>query len=74
MQIFRLAWERWRIIGRVNADYVGRVVTIMFYYTILVPFAIGLRLFGDPLGLKRSAGWLDRKPVGAGLDEARSQF
>ncbi len=74
VRILRIAWERWRIIGHVNADYVGRIVTVAFYYTVLVPFAIGARLLMDPLKLKRPAAWSKRPPVGTTLDEARSQF
>ncbi len=74
MQILRIAWDRWQIIGHVNGNYIGRLTTVLFYYTILIPFALGAQLFGDPLGLKHKAGWLDRKPISAALNDARSQF
>jgi hypothetical protein len=74
--IFRAAWERWQIIGRINGDYIARFVANLFYFTILVPFAIGVKLFTDPLELRRTAAshWKERNPVGATIDEARSQF
>ena len=74
--ILRTAWERWRIIAEINGDYVARFITNAFFFTILVPFAVGAKLFSDPLGLRHSAAsqWKARKPVGVTIDEARSQF
>jgi len=74
LNIFKIAWDRWKIIGHINGNYVGRFTTVAFYYTILVPFAVGARLFTDPLKLRRNPGWLVRKPVSAVLDDARNQF
>jgi hypothetical protein len=74
--IARVAWERWQIISHINGEYVARFVTNLFYFTILVPFAIGVKLFTDPLDLRRTAAshWKEHKPVGATIDDARSQF
>ncbi len=74
--VLRIAWERWRIIGHINGDYVARFITNLFFFSIMIPFAFGARLFMDPLDLRQSKApqWKERKPVGASLDEARSQF
>ncbi len=74
--ILRTAWERWQIIGHVNGEYVSRFITNFFYFTILVPFGLGVRLFADPLSLRKVSGssWKERKPVNTALDDARSQF
>ncbi len=73
--ILRHAWERWRLIGEINGDYLARFVAFAFYFSILVPFALIARLLIDPLELRKSARphWLERKPVGVALDEAQSQ-
>ena len=74
-RILQIAWERWQINGRINGDLIARGVTTLFYFTILVPFAIGAQLFVDPLALKtQKASWLTRKPVGTNLDSAKEQF
>ncbi len=74
--ILRTAWERWQIIGHINGEYVSRFITNFFYFTILVPFGLGVRLFSDPLDLRRVAPsyWKERKPVNTALDDARSQY
>jgi hypothetical protein len=70
-----LAWERWKIIGEVWGDFLGRLFAVAFYGTIFVPFALAARLFSDPLHLRTAPRrWLDRAPVGTSLDDARRQF
>jgi hypothetical protein len=75
-RILRVAWERWQIIAHVNGDYIARLVVNLFYFTIMIPFALGVKYLTDPLSLRKNASsqWLPRKPVGAKLDEARGQF
>ena len=70
------AWQRWQIIGRINGDYLARVLVNGFYFTVLVPFALGVKLFSDPLALKSksSPAWRARKAVGSSLTDARGQF
>jgi len=71
----RIAWTRWRIIGHINGDYVARSITNLFFFSIMIPFALGAKLFSDPLDLRSKVlSWKERKPVGASLGEARSQF
>ena len=74
--ILHTAWERWQIIAKANGDYVARFITNLFFFTILVPFAIIAKTFTDPLGLRQTIAsrWKTRKPVGVSIDEARSQF
>ncbi len=72
--ILRLAWERFGIVAAIVGDYQGRFITILFFYTILLPFGIGARLFSDPLGRKRSQqSWLEREPVDNQLEAAKRQ-
>lgn len=74
-ELIRTAWDRWKIIGEVYGDFQGRLFAVLFYCTIFVPFAVGVRLFSDPLHLRRAPRrWLDRAPVVSTLDEARKQF
>jgi hypothetical protein len=73
--ISRVAWKRWRIIGDAYGDFQARLFAVLFYFTLFVPFALGVRLFGDPLNVRKlPQKWLDRVPVGSTLDEARRQF
>jgi hypothetical protein len=71
----KIAWHRWQIIGEAFNDFVGRLIAVLFYFTIFVPFAVGVRLLGDPLHIRSAPQqWLQREPVGSQIDDARRQF
>jgi hypothetical protein len=71
--ILQLAWKRLLVITAVIGDVQGRLIASLFYYTILVPFGIGTRLFSDPLRRDGPSQWLDREPVSATLEDAKKQ-
>ena len=74
-EISRSAWERGKIIAEVFGDFQGRLFAVIFYFTIFVPFALGVRLFSDPLNLRSALPqWFERTPVSNSLDDARRQF
>ncbi len=74
-EVIQLAWDRFKIVAGIVGDVQGRVIVTLFYFTILVPFGIGSRWFGDALRLRSSdqPQWLERPPVQNGLEEARRQ-
>jgi hypothetical protein len=72
--LLKLAWERYKLLGEILGDFQGRFFTLIFYFTIMVPFGLGARLFGDLLRIKTSTTtWLEREPVGTSLEDARRQ-
>jgi hypothetical protein len=76
MEALRKFWHAWKAFGRFMGNMVARVVLSLFYFTIFVPFAIGARLFTDPLHLKgsRAALWMSRQTGDQTLDESGRQF
>lgn len=75
-ELRKIAWERYKIIGAIMSDIIGRTVATVFYFTILVPFGIISRVFTDPLHLKPAAmkpTWLERDPVENDLESALRQ-
>ena len=74
-ELARIAWNRWKIIGEAFGDFQGRLFAVLFYFTIFVPFALGVRLLSDPLRTRKPVTqWTDRAPVGTTVDDARRQF
>ena len=73
MQALRKVWQAWKRIGQFIGDFVGRVFLTVFYFTVFMPFGLGVRLFGDPLTMRRSyqPQWLDRKTTDLTLEDAR---
>lgn len=73
-EIVQLAWERLNVITSIIGDVQGRLIATLFYFTILVPFGIGSRLFSDPMNIKTTSNvWLERPPVPTDLESAKRQ-
>ncbi|MBZ0297612.1 MAG: hypothetical protein K8L99_33960 [Anaerolineae bacterium] len=72
--IWRLAWDRFNLVGSIIGDVQGRVLVTAFYFTILLPFGLASRLFSDPLRRRvAETHWLEREPVPTDLESARRQ-
>lgn len=73
LQIF---WASWKAFGHFLGDLLGRVAMTIFYFTAFVPFAIGVRLFSDPLQIKQqpSALWRPRTTGDQALQQIERQF
>lgn len=77
--IWDIAWHRFTVIQDVVSDANARIIAVLFYFTVLMPFGIIYTLVGDPLRNKTVNGkhsgqeWLDREPVPTDHDYARQQ-
>lgn len=60
---FRRLWEGWKKIALIIGDFNARVILTVFYFVLLCPFAIMLKLFTDPLEIKKKehVGWHEKK-------------
>lgn len=62
VDIFARIWHRWTIIAHRIGDFQARLLLSTFYFVVVAPFALGLRLCSDPLRLARglSPRWTPR--------------
>ena len=69
-------WRGWKRIAHKIGDFQARVLLTIFYFVIVAPFALAVRLFADPLALKSTTarGWRARTPGAPALEQARRQF
>jgi hypothetical protein len=70
-------WAAWKRLARRIGDFQARVLLTMFYFIVLAPFALIVRLISDPLALKpaRKRGWNEpRESLDYTIDLARRQF
>lgn len=76
MEILRKGWEAWKRFGQFMGDQIGRVVLTIFYFTLFMPFGLGVRFFGDPLALRprKPVAWVERKTQDLTIDDARRLF
>jgi len=73
---FSRFWHVWKKVGQAIGDFIARVALSLFYFTIFLPFALGVRLFSDPLDVKRRSqvsGWLERSTRDLSIEDARRQ-
>jgi len=75
MKFLKLAWKKWRAFGQVMGDFVARIFMTVFYFTVAVPFGIGVRLLKDPLRLKsKEVAWLKREEREDTIETARRLY
>jgi hypothetical protein len=71
-------WNAWKGFARKMGNYQSRVLMAFIYFTVVLPFGLGMTLLGDPLRIKRTCGnsnWQPKElPLKPSIDEARSQF
>jgi hypothetical protein len=73
MEILRKFWQTWKRIGQAIGDTIARIVLTVFYFTIFMPFALGVRLWGDPLAIRPHGHttWLERRTKDLTLKDSR---
>jgi hypothetical protein len=72
---YKRLWRAWQAVARVIGDLLSRIVTSAAFIVLLPLFALGVRLFSDPLELKpRTPRWIPLPPPPQNVDEARVGF
>jgi len=73
MPVLRRLWSLWKRIGEAIGNLVGRLFLTIFYFTLLAPFGLGVRFWGDPLGIRARCDpvWARREGGTPSLDDAR---
>ena len=76
MESLRKIWHAWKRIGQFMGDLLGRLVLTIFYFTLFMPFGLGVRLFGDPLAIRPQvrAKWVERTTHDLTLEDSRRLF
>jgi len=76
MSFWKRTWERWKRIATAIGDFQARVVLSLFYFVVVLPFGVGVRLFADPLGIRRhgQTQWTGFQDRARTPEEAGRQF
>ncbi|GAB4423799.1 MAG: hypothetical protein Kow0031_02500 [Anaerolineae bacterium] len=69
-------WHHWKQFGHFLGDWLGRVALTFFYFTVFVPFGVGVRLFADPLHIKKEPPerWRPRETGDQSFEDVLRQF
>jgi len=73
----RRVWDGWKVFATGIGNYQGRLMFAFFYFVVVTPFGLGVRLFSDPLKVKqveRATCWSERGSVKHDLETDRKQF
>lgn len=75
--MLRKLWDRWLILARKIGKFQSRILLTFFYFVIVLPFGLGVRLLADPLHLRRRApkdtAWLPRETRDVDLAASQRQ-
>lgn len=73
-------WSQWLTLARKIGQFQSRIILTLFYFIIVAPFGLAVRLFSDPLhtrafgaAAKTNTAWQLRPQHPADLDAARRQ-
>jgi hypothetical protein len=63
MTFLKKLWHGWLRFGQFMGDILARVVLTLFYFTLFVPFGLGVTLLSDPLNVRKGGTqtWLPRE-------------
>ncbi len=73
----RNLWEGWKEIAEYIGDFQSRLLLTIFYFTIAVPFGLMVRLFGDPLNIRKlpeGSAWINRSTGDNEITETQQQY
>lgn len=74
--MLKALWRGWLVVARTIGHVQSRLILILVYFVAIAPFALAVRLFSDPLALRRGPAWhwlpADRRPM-SDLGSVRQQ-
>ena len=73
-QQLKALWDAWKRVARRIANFQARVLLTLLYVIAILPFGLAVRLFSDPLRIKRRpTKWMEHPPEVHDLTWARRQ-
>lgn len=75
MRTLRRLWDGWKRVGRAIGNFQARVLLTVFYAVLMLPLGLAVRLFADPLKIRRpSDKWVARDADSLDTAAARRQW
>lgn len=77
--MLRNLWSHWLTLARKIGQFQSRIILTLFYFVFVTPFGLAVRLFADPLHVRRrslygaQSGWQPRKTHDVDLAAGRKQ-
>jgi hypothetical protein len=74
---WKYLWEGWKVFGTRLGNYQSRILLGLFYFPVIIPFGIIVRLFQDPLQRKvhqAESRWIPRDKSNFDIETIQRQF
>lgn len=76
--IHKNLWQKWKDFSKRTGSFQSRIILALYFFIIISPFALALKIFSDPLQIKQRASsdsfWLAIKQIKTSLSHSRRQF
>ena len=75
--MLKTLWRGWLFVAKKIGEVQSRIILTLVYFVVIGPFALMVRLFSDPLCLRRDPSWHRLAQDGQSapsLSSARQQF
>ena len=75
--LLKRLWEKWQRFFNRAGSFQSRIALSLFFFTVAVPFALGVKIFSDPLSLKHRSNksyWLPGMKTKIDLEQSKRQF
>jgi len=70
-------WQSWKNFSKRAGGFQSKIVLSYFYFLLVSPFALAVKIFSDPLRIKfksEKSHWLVKKEIPSDLEHFRKQF
>lgn len=76
MRLARSIWNKWLSFAHKLGNFNARVILSLFYFIFVMPWAIGVKLFLDPLRIKKRSPsyWIKKEAKRYDIEGAGRQF
>lgn len=74
---FNKALNYWRVFSYRMGTFQSKIVLSLFFFIFVSPFALGVKLFSNPLRLKKEAResfWEEKKTAKTDIEQSRRQY
>lgn len=68
------AWKAWLKVGHTIGSFNSRLILTIFYWLIIMPYALIMKFTHDSMRTKGTHGWLARETKDLTLKDASRQF
>lgn len=75
--LFKKLWQSWGSFSKRMGDFQSRIFLSMFFFIVVSPFALAVKMFSDPLRIRyrgNESHWLSKMTTKIDLEQSRKQF